>query len=100
MVPIPRGDIRRGVSLAIEAVDVGSKEPGRVDGSVQNLDRDLSAMSVSRKQQIIPLPGRHGKDVGIVLEQNIGCAGDDEALGAAQIAAALALRTGSPARPD
>ena len=48
-------------------------------------------MGVSRKQQIITLPGRRGKDVGIVLEQNIGCAGDDQARGAAQVLAADAL---------
>src|ERR1039458_2654117 len=58
---------------------------------IQNLDRDLPAMRMSRQQQIITLPGRHGKHVGIVLEENIGCARDDEALGAAQILAALAL---------
>ena len=72
-------DVCRGVSLAIEAVNVGSKEARRVDGLIQDLDCDLSAMCMSRKQQIIPLPGRHGEDVGIVLEQEIGCAGDDEA---------------------
>src|ERR1019366_1188807 len=85
-------DVGRGVSLAIEAVNVGREEPGGVDGSIQNLHRDLPAMSVSRKQQIIPLPGGYGKDIGIVLEQNIGCAGDDEALGVAQIPAPVALR--------
>src|ERR1035441_986486 len=78
-------DIRRGVSFTIEAVDIRRKEPRRVDGSIQNLDRDLPAMRMSRKQQIITLPGRRGKHVGIVLEENIGCARDDEALGAAQI---------------
>src|SRR5450759_3797555 len=49
------GDIRRGISLTIQAVNVGSEEARRVDRSIQNLDRDLSAMSMSRKQQIITL---------------------------------------------
>jgi hypothetical protein len=46
---------------------------------------------MSRKQQIIPLPGRHRKHVGIVLQQQVGCTGDNEALGAVQIVAPLAL---------
>jgi len=85
-------NVGRGVSLAIETINVGCKESGGVDGLIQNLDSDLSAVCVSRKQQIIPLPGRYRKDVGIVLQQQVGGAGNDEALGAAQIPAPLPLR--------
>src|SRR4030095_12772141 len=91
-------NIRRRVSLAIEPIHVGCKEAGGVDGLIQNLDSDLSAVCMSRKQQIIPLPGRYRKHVRIVLQQQVGGAGDDEALGAAQITAPRPLRMEIPAR--
>ena len=42
-------------------------------------------MRMSRKQEIIALPGGHREDVGIVREQDVDCAGHDQALGAAQV---------------
>ena len=42
-------------------------------------------MRMTRKQQIIALPGSHWEDVGIVREQNVNGAGLNQTLGAAQI---------------
>ena len=63
MVPIPRVTYAARGAAAVQPVYVGREEPGRVDRLVQNFDSNLSAMSVSRKHEIIALPGRHWKYV-------------------------------------
>src|SRR6185369_12108792 len=52
---------------------------------IQNFDRDLSAMRMSRQEEIIALFNSHREDVGIVGQQNVAGAGHDELLRASQI---------------
>src|ERR1039458_3916459 len=84
-------NVGNGISCTVESMYEGCEEAGRVDGLVEDFDRDLPAMSVTRKQQIITLTRGYGKDVGVMLQQNVGRAGEDEALGALQIAGAFAV---------
>ena len=63
MVPMPRVTYAAAPPDAVQTVDEGREEARRVDGLIQNLDRDLSAMCVARKHEIIALPRGHRKHV-------------------------------------